>query len=89
MDLQFRIKMDTQYKNKPFRLHLTNLNFQPDMAACELISSGDDGTVLSPDVVVATFKILVLGNADVGKSSLIRLYTTGKAARDLLPTIGR
>ncbi len=48
------------------------------------------GSLTSPEVevVAATFKVLVLGNSDVGKSSLIRVYTTGDVARNLLPTVG-
>lgn len=42
----------------------------------------------SPIVVAATFKILVLGNSDVGKSSLIQKYTTGRVTKSLLPTVG-
>lgn len=40
------------------------------------------------EVVAETFKILVLGNSDVGKTSLIRLYTTGETATNLIPTVG-
>ena len=40
------------------------------------------------EVVAETFKVLVLGNSDVGKTSLIRLYTTGETAANLIPTVG-
>lgn len=40
------------------------------------------------EVVAETFKVLVLGNSDVGKTSLIKLYTTGEMATKLLPTVG-
>lgn len=40
------------------------------------------------EVVAETFKVLVLGNSDVGKTSLIKLYTTGEMATQLLPTVG-
>lgn len=39
-------------------------------------------------VVAETFKVLVLGNSDVGKTSLIKLYTTGEMTTKLLPTVG-
>ena len=39
-------------------------------------------------VVAATFKILVLGDSNVGKSSLVKSYSSGRQAKDLLPTIG-
>ena len=50
--------------------------------------SSPPGTLNSSVVVAATFKVLVLGNSDVGKTSLIRLYSTGKVARNLLSTVG-
>lgn len=40
------------------------------------------------EVVAETFKVLVLGNSDVGKTSLIRLYSTGETAANLIPTVG-
>ena len=47
------------------------------------------GATLGADEVVAeTFKVLVLGNSDVGKTSLVKLYTTGEVATKLLPTVG-
>ena len=39
-------------------------------------------------VVAATFKILVLGDSNVGKSSLIKSYFNGAQLKNLLPTIG-
>ena len=39
-------------------------------------------------VVAATFKVLVLGNSQVGKTSLIRLYSKGEFVLHPLPTIG-
>lgn len=41
------------------------------------------------EVVAETFKVLVLGSSDVGKTSLVRLYSTGETATNLLPTVGR
>lgn len=41
------------------------------------------------EVVAATFKILVLGDSNVGKSSLIKSYTTRKKPGTMMPTIGR
>ena len=58
----------------------------PDMAANSR-SPKKNGSA-SPIVVAATFKILVLGNSDVGKSSLIQKYTTGRVTKSLLPTVG-
>lgn len=42
----------------------------------------------SEPVVAATFKILVLGDSNVGKSSLIKSYFKGAKLKDILPTIG-
>ena len=44
----------------------------------------------SPDAVVVaqTFKVLVLGDSGVGKSSLIHYYTQGSAPTSMLSTIG-
>ncbi|XP_064388036.1 ras-related protein Rab-10-like [Halichondria panicea] len=40
-------------------------------------------------VVAATFKVLVLGNTSVGKSTLIRLYSSGgEHPGKMLPTVG-
>ncbi len=40
-------------------------------------------------VVAATFKVLVLGNSSVGKSTLISLYSSGgNHPGKLLPTVG-
>ena len=40
-------------------------------------------------VVAATFKVLVLGNSNVGKSSLIKYYSAAERAQNnLMPTIG-
>ena len=39
-------------------------------------------------VVAATFKILVLGNSSVGKSSLIKYYSDAKKPENMMPTIG-
>lgn len=40
-------------------------------------------------VVAATFKVLVLGNSNVGKSSLIKYYSTAeKPEKNMMPTIG-
>jgi len=35
------------------------------------------------------YKVLVLGNTEVGKSSLIKRYTTGKFPRGMLATVGK
>lgn len=40
------------------------------------------------DVVAATFKILVLGDSNVGKSSLIQSYCTRKKPVAMMHTIG-
>ena len=40
------------------------------------------------EVVAATFKVLVLGDSNVGKSSLIKSYSTRKRPGNLMPTIG-
>ena len=44
----------------------------------------------SEEVVAETFKVLVLGGSDVGKSSLVKHYTSGgqAASANLLPTVG-
>lgn len=44
---------------------------------------------MEDEVVAATFKILVLGESNVGKSSLIKSYATRKKPAALLPTIGK
>ena len=56
----------------------------PSMAASSTLMTDED----APEVVAATFKVLVLGNSDVGKTSLIRLYSRGEVAQNLLPTVG-
>ena len=58
-----------------------------EVLACSSAMAARNGSA-SPVVVAATFKILVLGNSDVGKSSLIQKYTTGRATKSLLPTVG-
>jgi len=58
------------------------------MAATGTLSPIVTGVDASTEVVAATFKVLVLGNSDVGKTSLIRLYATGEVAQNLLPTVG-
>lgn len=40
------------------------------------------------EVVAATFKILVLGDSNVGKSSLIKSYSTNARPGKMLHTIG-
>ena len=35
------------------------------------------------------YKVLVLGNTQVGKSSFIKRYTTGKFPRGMLATVGK
>lgn len=40
-------------------------------------------------VVAATFKVLVLGNSNVGKSSLIKHYSAAEKAGTMMPTIGQ
>lgn len=50
--------------------------------------SSTTGTSGADEVVAETFKVLVLGNSDVGKTSLIKLYTTGEMVPKLLPTVG-
>lgn len=39
--------------------------------------------------VTHTFKVLVLGDSGVGKTSLIKYYTEGEASPNILSTIGR
>ena len=39
--------------------------------------------------VTHTFKVLVLGDSAVGKTSLIKYYTEGEASPNILSTIGR
>ena len=39
-------------------------------------------------VVAATFKVLVLGNSNVGKSSLIKYYSAAEKPENMMPTIG-
>lgn len=48
--------------------------------------ASDDGP--SEEVVAATFKVLVLGNSNVGKSTIIKLFSAGQHPGSLLPTIG-
>ena len=56
------------------------------MARQDLTSTED---VLEETVVAATFKVLVLGNSNVGKSSLIKYYSTAeKPEQNMMPTIG-
>ena len=44
----------------------------------------------STEVVVAeTFKVLVLGSSEVGKTSLVKLYTEGQIPTNLLSTVGK
>ena len=43
----------------------------------------DDG-----EVVAETFKVLVLGGSDVGKTSVVRYFTSGGNVPNLLPTVG-
>ena len=51
---------------------------------------GSEATDVEKSVVVAaTFKVLVLGNNNVGKSSLIKRYSTAEQPRNMLPTIGQ
>lgn len=42
----------------------------------------------SDEVVAATFKILVLGDSNVGKSSLIKSCSTNQRPKNLMPTVG-
>lgn len=45
---------------------------------------------MSEDIPVThTFKVLVLGDSGVGKTSLIKYYTEGEASPSILSTIGR
>ena len=40
-------------------------------------------------VVAETFKVLVLGSSEVGKTSLVRLYASGETATNLITTVGK
>ena len=43
----------------------------------------------SPDVAVAqTFKVLVLGDSGVGKTSLIQYYKQGVSSMNMISTVG-
>ena len=46
-------------------------------------------TAPADEVVAETFKVLVLGGSDVGKTSIVRLYDRGEVATNLLPTVGK
>lgn len=51
---------------------------------------GSEESDLEQDVVVAaTFKVLVLGNSNVGKSSLIKRYSAAEKPESMMPTIGQ
>ena len=42
------------------------------------------------EVVAETFKVLVLGGSDVGKTSIVRFFTSGgQVPANLLPTVGK
>ena len=45
-------------------------------------------TNLRVETAALQYKILVLGNTQVGKSSIIRRYTTGQFPHGMLATIG-
>jgi small GTP-binding protein len=44
--------------------------------------------VVSPDSNIFSYKVVVLGDSGVGKTTLIRRHATGKFQRDISPTIG-
>ena len=49
----------------------------------------EDTPPSAPEVVVAvTFKVLVLGDSFVGKTSVISYFDSGDTPMQLLPTIG-
>ena len=54
----------------------------------ELLHSSGENDV-DGEVVAATFKVLVLGNSNVGKSSLIKRYSTSEKPGSMMPTIGK
>jgi len=41
------------------------------------------------ETVALEYKVLVIGSTQVGKSSLIKRYTTGKFPRGMLATVGK
>jgi small GTP-binding protein len=43
---------------------------------------------VGPDANVFSYKVVVLGDSGVGKTTLIRRHATGKFQRDISPTIG-
>lgn len=53
------------------------------LVSCKIIAMASDD-----EVVAATFKILVLGDSNVGKSSLIQSYCRKKKHGSMIPTIG-
>lgn len=48
-----------------------------------------ESPIVRVDGEALEYKVLVLGSSEVGKSSLIRRYTTGKFPPGMLSTIGR
>ena len=55
----------------------------------EHLHSSKKNDVENSEVVAATFKVLVLGNSSVGKSSLIKRYSSSEKPGSMMPTIGK
>lgn len=51
-------------------------------------TSRGSATSTADEIIAETFKVLVLGGSDVGKTSIVKLYAKEEVATNLLPTVG-